>query len=144
MRGGQLVAQVPDLVDGQRRRRVRVDHGRRAHQAWVALDGCAHGQVDRAEEVAVQRRALRRQVADLHRVRAERVQQFVSMEGVEFDKDTLELEKAKIMAELIQAANKQTSDLFGHTAKLVSSENRTKAGTPEKTLKSNNVTPLKR
>ena len=56
---GQLVAQRVDLVERQRGGRRRVEHRRVADVIGPALEHGAHGQVDDARVVAVQRRELR-------------------------------------------------------------------------------------
>src|SRR5689334_15430935 len=71
--GDEVVAQRPDLLDGQRGRRVRVDQGRLAHHPRVAGHRRLDGQLADADEAPVDRRALGRQVADLLRVYAEAV-----------------------------------------------------------------------
>ena len=71
MRGDHRVAQLPDLVDGEARGGVRVDHGRGADQPGIAVHGGPDGQLGGADVGAVQGRALRREVADADRVGAE-------------------------------------------------------------------------
>ena len=71
----------PDAVEKLKTAVFGVDHRRLPDQARVPVHGGAHGEVDGAEEGPVERRALRRQGADVHRMRAQRVEQGRHLDG---------------------------------------------------------------